>query len=45
VKIKQLCATPERYIQISSAAIRQGLKKPTAEFERAYKLSGKNKDL
>jgi len=45
VKIKQLCAMPERYIQISSVAIRQGLKKPSVEFERACKLSGKNKDL
>lgn len=44
-KIKQLYAMQERYVQISTAAIRQNLKKPSAEFERACRLLNKNKDL
>jgi hypothetical protein len=40
-KIKQLYAMQERYLQISAEAIRQGLKKNSAEFQRACRLTGK----
>ncbi|MGI8468528.1 MAG: hypothetical protein ACR2N3_08750 [Pyrinomonadaceae bacterium] len=40
-KIEQLYLMQTRYLQISKNAIEQGLKKKTAEFERACRLSGK----
>lgn len=39
-KIKQLYLMQSRYLQISKNAIEQGLKKKTAEFERASRLAG-----
>ncbi|MCY7376766.1 MAG: hypothetical protein LH472_12470 [Pyrinomonadaceae bacterium] len=37
-KIRQLYAMQQRYLMISEIAVKNNLKKPSAEFERALRL-------